>query len=120
MNVGTFRNVRRMRDNESAGYGPSYVSDREGSGWLFWTADRFDPQVWFIRCADVGEAFEHAEIVLGSEPGDGELTEGELREVWENGSGHGYAMCADGSVRYTETIECREIAPTTATSQDRP
>jgi hypothetical protein len=100
-----------MRDNQAAGYGPSYVSSDIGPGWLFWLDDCFDPPVWFLRCETAEEAIEHAEMVLCPEVEEGDLTAEEIAELDDTGSVMGYAYCADGSVRYTETLRMREIWP---------
>jgi len=67
------------------------------------------PSVYFLRCAEFSEVDEHAVMVLCPEPSEGELTAEEMAEVWETGSGYGYTVAPDGSIRYTETLNIMEI-----------
>ena len=56
--------IRRMPDDHEAGYGPSYVHDRGEGGWVFYVSDCHWPNFYFIRCASLEEAIEHAEVCL--------------------------------------------------------
>ena len=114
MKTNDFGIVRVMRDHEDAGYGPSYVADR-GKGWLFWVANQFDPSIWFINCESIEEAFEHAEICICPNLMDDEQF---VRELAQLATDHGReellrswggTMAADGSLRYTEILQCMPI-----------
>ena len=41
--------IRKMRDDETRGYGPSYANDPKGAWWLAWVEDCFDPPIYAFR-----------------------------------------------------------------------
>ena len=110
-----FGDLHRMPNNTEAGFGPAYVSDRDGPGWVCSVVDSHWPQHFYIRCASFEEVVEHAEICLF--PIDEELEQeaAQLGEDWSATTDLIYendaTVCADGRVRVCWALHVQEVRP---------
>ena len=112
-------NVKRLPDNTEAGYGPSYVSDRDGPLWVTYIVDCFDPPIYAFKCASLEEAYEHAEVVLCTPCPAAEMADyvnqgraGHLasdEEVYNQLERDGWHMGPDGVWRATEALHLVEV-----------
>ena len=114
--------VSRMPNNHEAGYGPAYVSDRGGPGWVFYVADCHWPSFYFIRCATFEEAYEHAEVVLCdiADEAEAEIAKLSPAEFMNGGkvesiiSSWDASQAADGRVRTTWALQGFEVKTQTS------
>jgi len=113
MKTQQFGDIRKMRNDEGAGFGPSYISDPKGPGFLFWVEDCFQPTVWFVRAESFEEAHEHAEAVLCEIDHEVEAEASRLGNDWDAiedlSYRNGCTYAADGRIRYSETLRGVEL-----------
>ena len=101
-----------MPDNTDAGYGPGYVSER-GQGWVFYVADSHWPNFYWLNCASLEEAYEHASIVLCDVEEDVEAKCAALGDDYDAIDkviyDHDCTVTADGRVRSTWALHAIDV-----------
>mgnify|MGYP006079752373 FL=1 len=121
MHTKRFGVVTAMPNNTDAGYGPDYSSDPKGPGFVAWLSSGHSPPIYFIRCEDVQEAWDHAVAVLceidqeTTDYANDLFSRGESgADAWELIDVAAYAAgssaCDDGTIRYTETLVIVELS----------
>lgn len=126
MQTQSFGNVTKMKDNEQAGFGPSYSLNPKGAGYLAYLEDCHQPDVYLIRCTGFEEAFTHAEMCLCEvdegltsyvaqqyreldSPDHSDSANAMFNRIDDQINRSGSSICADGSIRYTESLRLVEL-----------
>ncbi len=100
--------VRRLPNDDEHGFGRDYVTDKS-EAFIVFLADCAWPSFYFIRAADMAEAYEHAEVVLCDvdEEAESRIVNGEPIEdvTYERDA----SITGDGRIRTTWALQVKRL-----------